>query len=121
MQALKAIVALEKQIRVPHSQTASIGLAHPNVVLMQQYLALSPKCEEILTNWKHGNDVRIPLRDILRFEADHGNLTAQKHATGGSLYTIAYDLDQSARIGPLLSTDIAKHRGKVPGHFGELW
>jgi hypothetical protein len=53
-----AIVSLEKQIRIPYSQRATVGLTHPNVVLMQQYLALSPKCEDILLNWKHGNEVR---------------------------------------------------------------
>lgn len=54
-------MSLEKQIRVPYSQQATVGLTHPSVVILQQYLALSPKCDEVLTNWKHGNEVGLEV------------------------------------------------------------
>lgn len=42
---------------MPYSERLSLTLTHPSVVLAQQYLALSPKCEDILSGWKKAQEV----------------------------------------------------------------
>lgn len=53
---LAALNAVNNQIRVPHSQQP-VAITHPNVVLVQNYLALSPKMDEIFQAWKRGSEV----------------------------------------------------------------
>lgn len=53
---LAALNAVNNQIRVPYSQQP-VAITHPNVVLVQNYLALSPKMDEVFQAWKRGYEV----------------------------------------------------------------
>lgn len=53
---ISALNAVNNQVRVPFSQQP-VPITHPNVVLIQNYLALSPKMDEIFQAWKTGVEV----------------------------------------------------------------
>ncbi|KAJ9109209.1 hypothetical protein QFC21_000538 [Naganishia friedmannii] len=47
----ESLNAINHQIRIPHSQQP-VAITHPNVVLVQHYLALSPRLDEVFHVWK---------------------------------------------------------------------
>jgi hypothetical protein len=59
-----ALVSFDTQIRVPHSKLP-VPINHPNVVLAQHYIGLSPGLDEIFKAWKSATEVR-ELWPILR-------------------------------------------------------
>lgn len=60
-----ALNAINNQIRIPHSQQP-VAITHPNVVLVQHYLALSPRLDEVFHVWKSAVEVRCREHDCLQ-------------------------------------------------------
>lgn len=111
-----AIVALDRQLQVPHSERLSLTLTHPSVVLAQQYLALSPKCEDILSGWKKAQEVSDSIITSLVMSS-HSlfqsllDAQGQKHFVGGGLDAFTHNVGQVAITYPILSSFTSKPGG----------
>ena len=53
-----ALSALHEHISTPNSRLP-LAINHPIISVLQQYLELSPTCDEIFASWQQGDRVRL--------------------------------------------------------------